>query len=74
MTPETTGLHVHRSLHSPTQQVSNTQTEKPHLKLSLGPNHKSLCPSNWDFIRLSTSFANLNSVRTSFLILLAKTA
>ena len=44
------------------------------MKLSLGPNHKFLCPSSWDFIEKSTNFAVLTSVKTSLLTLIARTA
>ena len=71
---ETIVLHLHRSLHSPTTQASTTQLEKPHMKLSLGPNHKSLCPSNWDFIGINTSFAVQFFVKVSLLIHIARTA
>ena len=65
MMPEQTGLHYYRSLHSPKTQVSTTQLEKPHLKVSLGPNHKFLCCSSYDFIGKNTNIAILTSVQTS---------
>ena len=70
---ETTGLHLHRSLHSSTTQVSTIQKEKPRMKLSLGPNHKSLCQSNWHFIGINTNFAVQVFVRTSSLTIIART-
>ena len=74
MKPETIGLHQHQSLHSATTQVSTTQLGKPHMKLSLGPNHKILRPPSWDFIRKSKIFAVITSVKTSFFILIGRTA
>ena len=67
-------FHKHRSLHSPTIQVSTTRLEKPHMKLSLGPNHKFLCPSRWDFNRINNNFAVPKFVKTSLLIPMARTA
>ena len=73
MMPETTGLHWHRSLHSPTTQVSTTQLEKPLMKLSLGPNHEHLCRSSWDFIGKNTNFDVKIFVKTFLLTLIART-
>ena len=74
MMPKITGLPQHRSLHSPTTQVSTTQLEKPHMKLSLGPNHKTLCLLNLDFIGINTSFAVQIFAKASLLILIARIA
>ena len=43
------------------------------MKLSLGPKHKFLCPSSWDFIGINTNFAVQIFVKTSLLILIART-
>ena len=51
---ETIGLHLHGSLQSPTTPALTTQPERPHMNLSSGPNHKPLCPSNWDFFKIKT--------------------
>ena len=58
----------------PTIPLSFTQLEKPHMKLSLGQNHRLLCHSSWDFIGINTSFAVPNFAKTSVLTLIAKTA
>ena len=44
------------------------------MKLSLGPNHNFLCQSSWDFIERNTKFAVQIFVKTSLLILIARTA
>ena len=43
------------------------------MKLFLGPKHKSLCPSSWEFIELNTNCIVLLSVKTSPPTLIART-
>ena len=51
----------------------NYTTRKTLMKLSLEPNHQSLCPSNLDFIGMNTNFAVQIFVKTSLLTPTART-